>query len=95
MGDSITDRFVLDVGERIEYGRGATTPRPGDVSSAGTPGGVGVLRDTPTLLEPGDVGDVEIEASGARSNPVGPERRVPGPSTRSGGVHEQLLLALM
>jgi 2-keto-4-pentenoate hydratase/2-oxohepta-3-ene-1,7-dioic acid hydratase in catechol pathway len=68
--DSNTDQFIFDVDELVEYISGAMTLRPGDVITTGTPGGVGIFRDPPDLLEPGDTVTVEIEGIGALTNPV-------------------------
>jgi 2-keto-4-pentenoate hydratase/2-oxohepta-3-ene-1,7-dioic acid hydratase in catechol pathway len=68
--DSTTDQFIFGVDELIEYVSGAMTLRPGDVITTGTPGGVGIFRDPPDLLEPGDTVTVEIEGIGALTNPV-------------------------
>jgi 2-keto-4-pentenoate hydratase/2-oxohepta-3-ene-1,7-dioic acid hydratase in catechol pathway len=67
---SNTEQFIFDVDELVEYISGITTLQPGDVISTGTPGGVGVFRDPPQLLEPGDDVDVEIEGIGTLRNPV-------------------------
>ncbi|MFC7203123.1 2,4-diketo-3-deoxy-L-rhamnonate hydrolase [Haloferax namakaokahaiae] len=67
---SNTSEFIFGVDEVVEYISGITTLRPGDVISTGTPGGVGIFRDPPELLEPGDVVDVEIEGIGTLTNPV-------------------------
>ncbi|WP_276274066.1 2,4-diketo-3-deoxy-L-rhamnonate hydrolase [Haloarcula litorea] len=67
---SNTAEFIFGVDELIEYISGITTLRPGDVISTGTPGGVGIFRDPPELLEPGDTVDVEIEGIGTLTNPV-------------------------
>ncbi len=68
--DSSTEQFIFGVDELIEYISGAMTLRPGDVITTGTPGGVGIFRDPPDLLEPGDTVTVEIEGIGALTNPV-------------------------
>ncbi|WP_226013347.1 2,4-diketo-3-deoxy-L-rhamnonate hydrolase [Halomicrobium salinisoli] len=68
--DSNTEEFIFDVDDLVEYISGFTTLRPGDVISTGTPGGVGVFRDPPELLEPGDEVDVEIEGIGTLTNAV-------------------------
>jgi len=68
--DSNTDQFIFGVDELIEYISGAMTLRPGDVITTGTPGGVGIFRDPPDLLEPGDAVEVEIEGIGTLKNPV-------------------------
>jgi 2-keto-4-pentenoate hydratase/2-oxohepta-3-ene-1,7-dioic acid hydratase in catechol pathway len=68
--DSSTEEFIFDVDELIEYISRVMTLRPGDVITTGTPGGVGIFRDPPELLEPGDTATVEIEGIGALTNPV-------------------------
>ncbi|MFA1610843.1 fumarylacetoacetate hydrolase family protein [Halobellus rubicundus] len=67
---SNTAEFIFGVEELIEYISGITTLRPGDVISTGTPGGVGIFREPPELLEPGDTVEVEIEGIGTLRNPV-------------------------
>jgi len=67
---SNTEQFIFDVDELVEYISNVMTLRPGDVISTGTPGGVGVFREPPELLEPGDVVEVEIEGIGVLENPV-------------------------
>ncbi|RDI69932.1 2,4-diketo-3-deoxy-L-rhamnonate hydrolase [Halopelagius longus] len=73
--ESSTEEFIFDVEELVEYISGITTLRPGDVISTGTPGGVGIFRDPPELLEPGDTVDVEIEGIGTLTNSVAAEQR--------------------
>jgi 2-keto-4-pentenoate hydratase/2-oxohepta-3-ene-1,7-dioic acid hydratase in catechol pathway len=68
--ESNTSQFIFDVDELIEYISGVMTLRPGDVVSTGTPGGVGIFRDPPELLEGGDEVEVEIEGIGTLANPV-------------------------
>lgn len=72
--ESNTEEFIFDVGEVVEYISGITTLRPGDVISTGTPGGVGIFRDPPELLEPGDTVEIEVEGIGTLANPVVAER---------------------
>lgn len=67
---STTKEFIFDVDEVIEYISSVTTLRPGDVISTGTPGGVGIFRDPPELLEPGDTVVAEVEGIGGLENPV-------------------------
>jgi 2-keto-4-pentenoate hydratase/2-oxohepta-3-ene-1,7-dioic acid hydratase in catechol pathway len=43
---------------------------PGDVIATGTPSGVGVFREPPVFLEPGDRVRCEIEGIGSVENPV-------------------------
>ena len=68
--DSTTDEFIFDVDEVVEYVSGVTTLRPGDVISTGTPGGVGIFRDPPDLLGPGDTVEAEVDGIGVLENPV-------------------------
>jgi len=68
--ESNTEQFIFDVNEVVEYISGIMTLRPGDVISTGTPGGVGIFRDPPELLEAGDEVDVEIEGIGTLTNHV-------------------------
>ncbi|WP_324760746.1 fumarylacetoacetate hydrolase family protein [Haloarcula sp. GH36] len=74
MQSSNTEEFIFGVEEVVSYISGITTLRPGDVISTGTPGGVGIFRDPPELLEPGDTVDVEIEGIGTLTNPVVADR---------------------
>ena len=67
---SNTEEFIFDVGDLVEYVSHVTTLRPGDVISTGTPGGVGIFRDPPELLEPGDEVEAEIAGIGTLTNPV-------------------------
>ena len=67
---SNTEQFIFDVPELISYITHDMTLEPGDVVSTGTPGGVGIFRDPPDLLEPGQVCTAEIEGIGALTNPV-------------------------
>jgi 2-keto-4-pentenoate hydratase/2-oxohepta-3-ene-1,7-dioic acid hydratase in catechol pathway len=68
--DSSTEQFIFGIDELIEYVSGAMTLRPGDVITTGTPGGVGIFRDPPELLEPGDTVTVGVEGIGELTNPV-------------------------
>jgi 2-keto-4-pentenoate hydratase/2-oxohepta-3-ene-1,7-dioic acid hydratase in catechol pathway len=67
---SNTEQFIFDVDEIVSYISDAMTLRPGDVISTGTPGGVGIFRDPPDLLEPGDDVIAEIDGIGCLRNPV-------------------------
>lgn len=71
---SSTAELVFDVYDLVEFISRAMTLRPGDVISTGTPAGVGIFRDPPDLLEPGDVVEAEIEGIGVLENEVvGPD----------------------
>lgn len=67
---SSTAEFIFDVYEVIEYLSQVMTLQPGDVIATGTPGGVGVFRDPPELLEPGDAVTATVEGVGELTNPV-------------------------
>jgi len=71
---SNTEEFIFGVEDVVEYISGITTLRPGDLISTRTPGGVGIFRDPPELLEPGDTVEVEVEGIGTLTNPVVAER---------------------
>lgn len=68
--ESTTEEFIFNVDEVVEYISHAMTLEPGDVISTGTPGGVGIFRDPPDLLEPGDEVVAEIEGIGELKNHV-------------------------
>jgi 2-keto-4-pentenoate hydratase/2-oxohepta-3-ene-1,7-dioic acid hydratase in catechol pathway len=70
MQDSSTANMVFGVAELIAFISQAITLEPGDLIATGTPAGVGVFRDPPVLLKPGDEITIEIEGLGALSNPV-------------------------
>ena len=67
---SNTEQFIFDVDELVEYISASMTLRPGDVISTGTPGGVGIFREPPELLEPGDTVETEVEGIGTLENPI-------------------------
>jgi 2-keto-4-pentenoate hydratase/2-oxohepta-3-ene-1,7-dioic acid hydratase in catechol pathway len=48
----------------------AITLNPGDVVSTGTPAGVGLFRQPPVWLKPGDICELEISGIGKLVNPV-------------------------
>ena len=70
MQDGTTADMIRDVPSLIELISAAVTLEPGDVIATGTPAGVGVFRDPPVFLEPGDRVRCEIEGIGAVENPV-------------------------
>lgn len=70
MQDGSTRDLIHDVPALIEYISRAITLEPGDVIATGTPSGVGVFRDPPVFLEPGDRVRCEIEGIGVVENPV-------------------------
>lgn len=70
MQDGTTADMVWQIPELIAYISRAITLEPGDVLSTGTPAGVGVYREPPLFLEPGDRVRCEVEGIGSVENPV-------------------------
>lgn len=70
MQDWNTGDMIFDVPTLIEFLSGSTTLLPGTVILTGTPHGVGMARNPPVWLQPGDELTVEIEDIGRLSNPV-------------------------
>ena len=68
--DSSTSEFIFSVGDLFEYITGVMTLSPGDVIATGTPGGVGIFRDPPDLLQSGDTISCHVEGIGTLENPV-------------------------
>lgn len=68
--DGRTSDMVFGVAELIAFISASITLEPGDLVITGTPSGVGVFRDPPVFLEPGDVVRVEVERIGSLTNPV-------------------------
>ena len=54
--DSSTADMIFDVATLIEFYSGSTTLLPGTVILTGTPSGVGMARQPPRFLQPGDSG---------------------------------------
>jgi 2-keto-4-pentenoate hydratase/2-oxohepta-3-ene-1,7-dioic acid hydratase in catechol pathway len=74
MQDSNTSDMIFGVAELIAIISREVTLEPGDVIVTGTPNGVGVFRDPPLFMEPGDVVRVEIDGIGSLTSPVADER---------------------
>jgi 2-keto-4-pentenoate hydratase/2-oxohepta-3-ene-1,7-dioic acid hydratase in catechol pathway len=70
MQDGTTADMIWTVEELIEHISRAITLVPGDIIATGTPSGVGIFRDPPMLLEPGDRVRCEVEGIGSVENPV-------------------------
>jgi 2-keto-4-pentenoate hydratase/2-oxohepta-3-ene-1,7-dioic acid hydratase in catechol pathway len=70
MQDASTADMIWSVATLIEYISKAITLDPGDIICTGTPSGVGVFRDPPVFLEPGDRVRCEIAGIGSVENPV-------------------------
>lgn len=70
MQSSNTDQLIFPVDELVSYISRTITLLPGDIISTGTPGGVGIFRDPPVFLKPGDEVTVKVQGIGKLSNPV-------------------------
>ena len=70
MQDGSTADLIWDVPALIECITAAITLEPGDVVATGTPAGVGVFRDPPVFLAPGDRVRCEIEGIGSVESPI-------------------------
>lgn len=68
--DWTTADMIFDVPTLIEFLSGSTTLYPGTVILTGTPHGVGMARNPPRWLQPGDEVTVEVEKIGKLTNPV-------------------------
>ncbi len=68
--DSNTSKMIFRVPELIEFISASITLEPGDIIATGTPEGVGVFRNPPIFLKPGDVVEIEIQGLGVLRNPV-------------------------
>lgn len=70
MQDGNTRDMLFDVPTLISIVSQEITLEPGDLIITGTPAGVGVFRDPPVFLRPGDRVRCEIEGIGSVENPV-------------------------
>lgn len=70
MQDGTTADMIWDVPQLIEFISSVITLEPGDLIATGTPSGVGVFRDPPVFLEPGDSVRCEVEGIGSVENPI-------------------------
>ncbi|MBV9849937.1 MAG: fumarylacetoacetate hydrolase family protein [Armatimonadetes bacterium] len=69
MQDSSTSDLIFSVPRLIAYLSQGMTLLPGTVILTGTPSGVGMGRNPPRFLRPGDVCEVEIEGVGTLRTP--------------------------
>lgn len=65
-----TSQMIFDIPAQIEFISSWVELEPGDVIATGTPAGVGVAREPPRFLEPGDVVEVSVESVGTIRNRV-------------------------
>jgi len=70
MQDGSTADMIHDVPALVAFISSVITLEPGDIIATGTPSGVGVFRDPPMFLEPGDRVRCEIEGIGSVENPI-------------------------
>ena len=70
MQDGTTADMLFDIPAAIEFVSRVITLEPGDLLATGTPSGVGVFRDPPVFLEPGDRVRCEVEGVGSVENPI-------------------------
>lgn len=70
MQDASTADMIWDVPSLIAFISAAITLEAGDVIATGTPSGVGVFRDPPVFLEPGDRVRCDVEGIGSVENPI-------------------------
>jgi 2-keto-4-pentenoate hydratase/2-oxohepta-3-ene-1,7-dioic acid hydratase in catechol pathway len=70
MQDGSTADMIHDVPSLVAFISSVITLEPGDVIATGTPSGVGVFRDPPVFLEPGESVRCEIEGIGSIENPI-------------------------
>lgn len=68
MQDANTSDMLFSVPDLIAYISRHITLEPGDLVATGTPSGVGVFRDPPVFLEPGDTARCEVEGIGTVEN---------------------------
>jgi 2-keto-4-pentenoate hydratase/2-oxohepta-3-ene-1,7-dioic acid hydratase in catechol pathway len=68
--DGTTAEMIFDVAAQIETLSTSFTLEPGDVIATGTPAGVGMMRQPPRWLVPGDTVTVEVEHVGRLENPI-------------------------
>jgi 2-keto-4-pentenoate hydratase/2-oxohepta-3-ene-1,7-dioic acid hydratase in catechol pathway len=70
MQNGWTGDMIFRIPALIEFISAVITLVPGDIISTGTPSGVGVFRDPPVFLQPGDRMQVFIEGIGGVTNPI-------------------------
>jgi len=70
MQRATTDLMIFPIARLISHISTFTTLEPGDVIVTGTPGGIGMRREPPVWLRPGDTVEVELERVGVLRNTV-------------------------
>lgn len=70
MQRTTTELLIHSIPKQIAYISTVTELLPGDVIVTGTPGGVGVRRDPPVFMKPGDKVEIEVSRVGVLSNGI-------------------------
>jgi 2-keto-4-pentenoate hydratase/2-oxohepta-3-ene-1,7-dioic acid hydratase in catechol pathway len=70
MQDGTSADMIWPVPDLIEHVTRSITLEPGDLIATGTPSGVGVYREPPMFLEPGDRTRCEVGGIGTVENPI-------------------------
>ena len=70
MQDANTRDMIFNVPYLVSYLSQSLTWEVGDLISTGTPEGVGVRRNPPVFLKPGDTVSITVEKVGTLTNPV-------------------------
>lgn len=70
MQNSNTSEMIFSVADLVAFITETITLEPGDVIATGTPSGVGMARNPPVFLKPGDLMEVEVEGLGVLSNRI-------------------------
>jgi 2,4-diketo-3-deoxy-L-fuconate hydrolase len=79
MQDGSTADWIFSLPKLLSFLSRVMTLEPGDIVSTGTPSGVGLFRDPPRFMQPGDSVRLEAEGIGTLENPVqGREISLPG-----------------
>ena len=68
--DGSTKHMIFDIPTQIARLSTAFTLEPGDILATGTPAGVGIVRQPPLWMQPGDVVRVEIDGLGVLENRI-------------------------
>jgi 2,4-diketo-3-deoxy-L-fuconate hydrolase len=70
MQDASTADMLRPVADLIEFISRQITLEAGDIIATGTPAGVGVFREPPVFLEPGDRVRCQVDGIGTVENPI-------------------------
>lgn len=69
--DALTGDLIFPIATCLSYMSRYMRLEPGDLLFSGTPAGVGVFRDPPRFLQPGDLVEVEIDGIGKLDTRIG------------------------